>query len=666
MDFFEHQDAARKGSRRLVWLFALAVAAITLLVAALAGGAVLLIATQQAAERGSALTSESLGRLPLWETIGLAAAITLGLIACGSLYKTAQLAGGGAAVARSLGARPIDPDTTDPHARRLLNVVEEIAIASGCPVPAVVLMEDEDAINAFAAGWSLDDAVIGVTHGAMHRLTRDELQGVVAHEFSHILHGDMRLNLRLTGLVFGILALSVVGAVVMRGIAHGATRGRYHRRDSRDSGGAVAFVVAVFIAGALLYAVGSLGVFFARLIQAAVSRQREFLADASAVQYTRNPDGIGNALLKIGGFARGSRLGTAHASEFQHLFFGSAGGGVLPAALATHPPLPTRIARLLPSWDGRWRDADPRHARPERDGPHRPLGAAVSGLAGEPPATSTAPATDAPGSSPALGFIGEPTAEHLARARELIAGLPPLLAQAARTPAGAQAVVFALLGERADPAVAAVQRGYLSEHVGAAAADLTARLAGAAAALDPASRLPLLDLTLPALKALHPRARRSFEAHVDALIAADDRLGLFEWALRQALWRHLIGPAAARTRRTGRLADHRDDLATLLAVLAKVDGSDHADAAFSAGAAVVGGLAGRPPRHGQAGNARLTDAVDRLGTLVPADTRTVVHACAAAVAADGRVSISEFELLRAVAETLDVPVPPLLPGQRLV
>lgn len=659
MDFFEHQDAARKGSRRLVWLFALSVAAITLLVAALAGGAVLLIATQQAAERGSALTSESLGRLPLWEAIGLAAAITLGLIACGSLYKTAQLAGGGEAVARSVGATAIEPDTTDPHARRLLNVVEEIAIAAGCPVPAVYLMEDEDGINAFAAGWSLDDAVIGVTHGAMHRLTRDELQGVVAHEFSHILHGDMRLNLRLTGLVFGILALSVAGAVAMRLVARGATRGRYHRRDSRNDGGAVAVVVAVFVAGALLYAIGSLGVFFARLIQAAVSRQREFLADASAVQYTRNPDGIGNALLKIGGLAQGSRLRTAHASEFQHLFFGSSGGGVLSAALATHPPLPERIARLLPAWDGRWRDADPARARPERDRAHRAAYAAVSGLAG-------AEAASAPAARPAMGFIGEPTPAHLQRARELIAGLPPLLAQAARTPAGAQAVVFSLLGDRNDRAAAAAQHSYLLEHVGPIAADLTTRLTDAVAALDPASRLPLLDLTLPALKALHPRDRRAFEAHVDAMIGADRRLGLFEWALRQALWRHLIGPAAARTRRTGRLGHHRDDLATLLAVLARVDGSDRAAAAFAAGAGVVGGLPAQIPRADPVGTARLTDAVDRLGTLVPADTRTVVHACAAAVAADGRVTVREFELLRAVAETLDVPVPPLLPGQRLV
>ena len=659
MDFFEHQDAARKSSKKLVWLFALAVSVIALLVAAIAGGTVLLIA----AKRGYGLSAESVSRLPLWESCGLAVAATLGAIALGSLYKTSQLAGGGSAVARSVGAAAIDTDTTDPYERRLLNVVEEVAIAAGCPVPQVYLMEDEDAINAFAAGWSLDDAVIGVTHGAMRRLTRDELQGVVAHEFSHILHGDMRLNLRLTGLIFGILVLSVAGSIVMRMIARGAARGRYRRRDrSRNDGGAAAVIVVIFVIGTLLYAVGSLGVFFARLIQAAVSRQREFLADASAVQYTRNPEGIGNALLKIGGLAQGSSLQNAHASEFQHLFFGKATGapasGFLTATFATHPPLAQRIGRLLPAWEGRWRDPSPEHARPERDRPRAPGHPAVAGLAA---------GAAAPAAQPAMGYIGEPTPAHLQRARALIAGLPPVLAQAARSTGGAQAVVFALLSDRRNAAVAKRQRAHLQKHVGTAAAQRTDQLIQAVATLDPASRLPLLDLTLPALKALHPRDRRAFEAHLDALIGADDRLNLFEWALRQALWRHLIGPAAAKVRRRGRLANHRDDLAVLLSVLSRGDGAgEAAEVAFAAGAQVVGGLPAAGGSEAPVGTARLTDAVDRLGTLRPADTRTVIHACASAVASDGQVTVREFALLRAVAETLDVPVPPLLPGQRLL
>ena len=237
MDFFEHQDAARRASRRLLVMFGLSVTAVVLVVMALACGAVLLVGSQQ-----GPLNAESMGRLPLWPVAGLAGLGTLLLIGGGSVFKTMQLAGGGAAVARSVGARSVEADTRDPFERRLLNVVEEMALAAGCPVPGVVLMEDEDGINAFAAGWSLDDAVIGVTHGAMHQLSRDELQGVVAHEFSHILHGDMRLNLRLLGLVFGLLAVSVLGAVVMRAVGRGMSYGRYQRR--RGAGGTVGTAAA--------------------------------------------------------------------------------------------------------------------------------------------------------------------------------------------------------------------------------------------------------------------------------------------------------------------------------------------------------------------------------------------------------------------------------------
>ncbi|MEE9404673.1 MAG: M48 family metallopeptidase [Algisphaera sp.] len=683
MDFFEHQEAARRSSRRLVILFALAVGAILLLVAGLSVlGTVLVVSSRHPGDSGAFMTAESLRRLPLGRVAGLSAVITLGVIACGSFFKTMQLSGGGRSVAKSVGARRVETDTTDSYERRLLNVVEEMALAAGCPVPAVYLMENEDGVNAFAAGWSLDDAVIGVTHGAMRQLSRDELQGVVAHEFSHILHGDMRLNLRLTGLVFGILAISVLGAMVMRAVGEGMSHTRYHRRDRSEDGGAMAMVVAAFVVGAALYAVGSLGVFFARLIQAAMSRQREFLADASAVQYTRNPDGIGNALRRIGGLAEGSRLRTAHAMEHSHLFFGASSRGGLTSALATHPPLASRITRLMPHWDGLYLGPRRRGVPSEEAVSHakrnekRAAGhPAMMGLAGVSADAALKERDVAVTREMEMGdavvSIGAPTPAHLARARALIEGLPSLLRQAVRTPAGAQAVLFALLCDPVRPQVVEIQWETLGRHVDLSLAELAERLAPEVSRLDPASRLPLLDLTLPALAELHPRARRSFEAGVDALIAADGRLGLFEWALRQALWRHLIGPAAARTPRRRRLAHHHEDLVVLLAVLARVDPSpehskDAAEKAFAAGAAYVTGFSSSLPAANQVSMARLTQAVDRLGMLRPLDTRQVIHACAAVVAADHTVTVREVELLRAVAETLDVPMPPLLPGQRLI
>ena len=415
---------------------------------------------------------------------------------------------------------------------------------------------------------------------------------------------------------------------------------------------------------------------FGRMIQAALSRQREFLADASAVQYTRNPDGIGNALRRIGG--AGSRLQTAHAVEHSHMFFGKPFGSARGAGLASHPPLEQRIARLLPHWNGKYLAPREGGARPADDvrGAGRGLGsvlgsvsgAAVVGLAG----AEAKDAETAAETAGAVTQIGAPTPAHLERARELIAGLPGVLRETVRTPVGAQAVVFALLGDRQVVEVARQQQAYLDEHAAAEVAEATLRLGPEVAALDPASRLPLLDLALPALQQMHPRDRRGFEAMVDAMIGADQRLDLFEWALRQTLWRHLVGPAAARMSRDRRLADSADDLAVLLTVLAHVNfaGSarqaEAAAAAFGAGREHAPELAGAAPVTGRVSMARLTDAVDRLAMLRPLDTRRVVHACAAVVAGDRQVTVRETELLRAVAETLDVPMPPLLPGQRLI
>ena len=311
MDFFERQETARRNSGRLVLLFVVAVAAtmaaVHLLVAGVLGG-------------GRFLDP----RLML-ASVGSVAAVVL----IGSWVKMAQMGHGGAAVAAALGGRQITPSTGDPEERRVLNVVEEMAIASGLPVPPVYVME-EDAINAFAAGNTPRDAVIGVTRGCIRHLTRDELQGVVAHEFSHVFHQDMRLNMRLVGWLGGIVAISMIGRVMLRALGSG-------RRSRGKNDGAALMAVL----GLGLFLIGIVGYFFGRIIQSAVSRQREYLADASAVQYTRNPDGIAGALEKIASGA-GSRLDAPAAAEFSHFLFAD---GVA-SLFATHPPLQERIRRI--------------------------------------------------------------------------------------------------------------------------------------------------------------------------------------------------------------------------------------------------------------------------------------------------------------------------------
>lgn len=332
MDFFEHQDKARRHTTLLVVYFVLAVACI---IASVYLASLLIFYGAQSQTPGGPPQE-----LVLWNPLLLlySALGTLGVVGLGSLYKTATLAKGGSVVAESLGGRLVDLNPPDPDERQLRDVIEEMAIAAGVPVPKIYVLDAEHGINAFAAGHAPGDAAIGVTRGCMTLLDRDELQGVIGHEFSHILNDDMRLNLRVMGLLYGILCLAVMGQILIY------SRGRGSKGRN-----------PMLYLGLALIVIGAIGVFFGRLIQAAISRQREFLADASSIQFTRNPAGLSGALQKIGG--AGSRVESAHAGEASHMFFSNGLAKPFLGMLATHPPLEVRIRAIDPGWDGQFKTA---------------------------------------------------------------------------------------------------------------------------------------------------------------------------------------------------------------------------------------------------------------------------------------------------------------------
>jgi Zn-dependent protease with chaperone function len=672
MDFFAHQDAARRRSRWLVAMLVLAVLGIIAAVYAVTLG-VMLLTDDSYSSRVTAegFTVSGLPDLPYLMILGYVAAGVLMVVVLGSLYKTAQLAGGGVVVAEALGGRRVNPEATDPLDRRLLNVVEEMSLASGVAVPGIYVMEGETSINAFAAGWGPEDAVVGVTRGALEHFSRDELQGVIAHEFSHILSGDMRLNLRLVGLIFGIMMLAVIGRVALRSMMH--ARPRRSSSSGKDNSGA-ALLVILAVAVALLI-IGSLGVFFGRLIQAAVSRQREYLADASAVQFTRHPDGIRDALRRLGGLSRGGRLAAAHAVEHRHFFFAESMRSWLGGALATHPPLPRRIRRIDPEWDGQFLAPDDGHASARSSGFRRPnpRDPAASGFAGQTPVLESAgdakrPDLDtAPSNPTVIEQIGDPTPVHLEAVRDTLARLPAVVRTAAHTATGAAAVVLGVLLDPRDSAMRERQFVQLEQLIDGPAAALTRRLAGFIQPLDRTQRLALFDLSLPTLSALPEIDRRQLGAAVDAVIEADGKVTLFEWALRQALWRRWQAPRLAR-RRTRRLRQCRAEVVTLLGVLVQLVGEDPATRRHAI-AAASGRLANLNLAEDElldASISRLNAAIDTLSMLRPRDQKPVIEACAAAIAADRKVTADEGALLRAVAETLGVPVPPLVAGQQLV
>ncbi len=654
MDFFERQDKARKKTKLLVLYFAVAV--------------VLLIALTYVATMlvffGGMIKANPDAPLDIawWnpKIFLCVAAGTLAVISIGSIYKISELSGGGGSVATLMGGRLVQPNTIDPDERKLLNVVEEMAIASGVPVPKVYVLDMERAINAFAAGHNTGDAAIGLTRGCIQLLTRDELQGVIAHEFSHILNGDMRLNLRLIGIIFGILCLATIGRILLR------TRGRKNP-------------LPVF--GLVLLVLGGVGVFFGRLIQAAVSRQREFLADASSVQFTRNPPGLSGALQKIGRFGLGSRLGSAHAPELCHMFFGNGLGDSFFEAMATHPPIPDRIRAIDPAWDGTFPPLTPTQIEVvknaaisdmKRSSSTMPdifgniLGGAIiaSGNVEKKPAAPKPPVIKTRSVMPNLG---KPTPLHLEYAVKMRDALPESIKAAAREPLDAVALIYALLLSP-DGTTRATQLAGLASRVEPAIHQKTAALYPKVSSTTVLAHLPIINLALGTLRNLRADDFHIFSQTLQWLIESDEKIELFEFVMQKIVLHHLapqFGETCPATVQFYTLKPLVPDCAVVLSALANVGQNDPAaiSKAFEAGAPYLRAPNDHElqllPRE-QCGVQQLDPALDRLTQAVPIIKKNLLEACVRTVGMDGVIQEAEAELLRAIADTLDCPIPPFV------
>jgi Zn-dependent protease with chaperone function len=657
MDFFHRQDQARRNTRVFIGFFAAAVLAIILAVyLAVAFFFVIGRRVDSNSDRGGrhrhsySISSEPAAARELWNPVlfGWVSVGTLCVIIGGCLYKFAELSSGGASVATMLGGRLVNSKTTDPDERKLLNVVEEMAIASGVPVPQVYVLEGELGINAFAAGHSSGDSVIGVTQGCMRLLDRDELQGVIAHEFSHVLNGDMRLNLRLMGFIFGIMGLAIIGRILLE------ARGEKNPLP---------------LLGLVLMVIGWAGVFFGHIIQAAVSREREVLADASAVQFTRNPAGLAGALKKIGGLSRGSILQSPRATEASHFFFANGLRSSLFNLFVTHPALEDRIRALEPDWDGTFpktraaeQPAPPVQvsapSRPRVPFPFpRPAAGAVAGFA--------------PGNIRAaevIGNAGQPAASHLEYAANWRASLPGEIESEVHDPLGAMCIVLGSLMGR-EEGLRSRQMAEVARLTSTGIAQELARILPGIQSLDPQARLPLVNLALPALRGLSHPQYDAFCTVMQFLIESDGELDWFEFMLQKAVRRHLdpqFGKAGRAVVQFYSIKGLVPECVYLLSVLSAIGHEDvsGANLAFRAGWNELGvpdaGIDRVPMSTCRLD--RIEQAMDRLSQSAPMIKQKVLQACARTVAADGVIKTSEAELLRAIADTLDCPIPPFIRG----
>ena len=632
MNFFEHQDRARRQSRFLVLLFALAVLAMVIAV-----NVVVLATLGMPNADGYPQDARFLldnAALIVWTSL-----ITGGLIGLASAYRSLQLRAGGGDVARSLGGTPVDPSTSDPLRRRLYNVVEEMAIASGVPVPEVFVLEHEQGINAFAAGYSPADAAVAVTRGTLEHLNRDELQGVIAHEFSHIFNGDMRLNIRLIGFLFGILVVAIIGRRLLFTVRYA--------RDSRNAAPAV-------MIGLVVVLIGYVGLFFGRWIKAAVSRQREFLADASAVQFTRNPDGVAGALKKIGALYASSFMVT-DAEEIGHMLFARGMGRQM---FATHPPLEERIRAI----DPQFKPEELKTLAKTLDRHAQARTAEIEQQAGQERQARRGPGGLPLDAETLAERIGQPGLNQVFIAAALAASIPRPLERAAHSDEWAQELIcFLLLAEDAE--VREDQLLLIARTLGGESERQVSALWQAGRDLHQSQRLPLLEMAFPALRRRPHKELIGLMSLIEQLVAVDGKIDVFEYVLARLTARQIkdvLHPERVRAGGSQSLARLADEAGLVLAVLADHGHPGQAELALAAYRAGLEGLLddardSLPTLDDW--QPRLDAALKRLDALKPEHKQRLVAAMARCVLHDRQILTEEMELLRVICGLIHVPLP---------
>jgi Zn-dependent protease with chaperone function len=636
MNFFEAQDKARRNTLWMILLFILAVGGLIFLTN------LLLLVVLAYLKTGYFIFSVS--ELNNFFELSVFVGVTVGvclLIFGGSFYKTMSLSKGGPAVAEMLGGRLVPQSTNDLQQRQLLNVVEEMSIAAGMPIPKVYLLE-ENSINAFAAGQSPANAVIGITRGALTQLSREELQGVIAHEFSHIFNGDMRLNIRLIGVLHGILLVGMIGYFILRSLRFAG------RSRSKKGGNGIVVILAL---GVGLMVIGYAGTFFGQWIKAVVSRQREYLADSSAVQFTRNRDSIAGALKKIGGSGAGSYIEDPAAPQYSHAYFANGLGSFWQSLFATHPPLEKRIRAIDPRWDGKF--LTPRASR-------QPASPEASGAGSAKAAEFAVNTAILSAAGAAIDQIGTLNEENIKQVRQLIVAMPGSLREAAQSAYSARAVVYASLisHQVSNKDVLAL----LEQHANREMPALTRQYLAEIKKLDEHMKLPLLELCINALRELSTNQFIQFERAINIIIVADKKVDLIEWVIQRLVLQQLnehFGLRKPPKARHSTLGAVKADAETLMSLIAYVEHEDDSEAAnaFDHGKKEIGATAlNIVPREELSLNT-LNQSLDNLMQLKPLVKPRILLAMVAIVLADGKTTPRGVELVRTISTCLDCPMP---------
>lgn len=647
MNFFAEQEAARRSTFWLLLLFLVAICMLLLL-----SNFLLLESLHVSVYSEFSFSVTKLLRVYDHQLTLLLSAVIIALIVIASFYRLMTLRSGGSAVALSLGGVLIARSSQDPLHRRILNVVEEMSIASGIPTPQVYLLP-EHGINAFAAGWKSTNSVIGITQGALEQLTRDELQGVIAHEFSHIFNGDMKLNIRLIAILYGILVIGLLGRLMMRLAFHSN-----HSRRSKDAR-AVAILLGI---GAALTVVGYSGIFFGGWIKSLISKQREYLADASAVQFTRNNEGIANALKKIGGHSSRSVIHASAAAEYSHGYFALAEHSVSFFSFATHPALEKRILRLEPQWNGDFiLSKNKTRAQQERE-----LSAKIQqelsnkevlkqrlmvGMG----VVSTINKVDD------IGHINQQTIDL---AQQWKNSIPDFIALYAQHPLEAQWLVYAILLDK-NESIREQQFEILKAKYKQQFTRKVAWVFEQLSELDEVHEVSVINLTLSSLREMSEAQFLEFKLVIKKLIKADNVIDLKEWMIQRLILQHLEEYFGLREKARqhyyviGSVKKPIEVVASLLCYL-EHSTKEAALYSFEMGKNKISANALIILEKEEIGIKSLNNALDELDQLKPILKKKFLQFAVHCVAHDGEVKLKSYELLRMIASCIDTPLPPVM------
>lgn len=639
MDFFSHQEKARNYTKVLMVYFLIAM--------------LLIVAAVNVVVYYFFIFLESYPYTPQnWFSEGLVyyvSGATILLIVSGSLFRWQKLKSGGHVVAEMLGASLLDLHTSDMKRRQLIHVIEEMSIASGVPLPVIYVMESESGINAFVAGYLPTEAVMVVSKGAIEALNREEMQGVVAHEYSHILNGDMQINIKLMAMLAGILMISLTGRLLMRG-----SSSRHHMSSRRISGNNKSGS-ALAVLGLLLLLVGYVGVFCGRLIKAAVSRQREFLADAAAVQFTRNPQGIASALNKIAESVYGSRIEDAQVEGMSHMCFSEAIKTHFNQWMATHPPLDKRISRVYPGFLSRIKArqmTENIQAAAQQDSAINTESPVSMFTSSEPVAMTSAQVSES---------VGKVDQAHIDYAASLHQSFSDELLMAIHVTETSKSVVWAMILAKMD-----LKSHLKNVHDCLGAENIISinKYKDEVFNLKDAQRLPLFDLLLPALKQMNKDDKADFIDKCKAVIKCDNRYTVFEFVILSLLQQHLSESAGQDVKvKYYSYKALGNELQMLLSVMSQSTGSASVEreniySSIAKGFSLTE-LTLLPMQSISA--SKIQNALKKLSQMSPLLKRNVIEACADIAMDDGKLKSTEAELLRAISESLNCPMPPLLP-----